>query len=158
MGYQVGLDCVLGYKVGGYGESGDFLEADSIADLTGNFSHNEADATTRANQGWEATVPTLKVAEITGNVVYDTADPFFLALEEAWANREIMGIAMLDGPLESGRGWKFNCNVFNFTMNQPKDGVVTVDFSLKPTYSPTAPPVPVTGGVNEGEEPTAPED
>lgn len=158
MSYKIGIDCVLGYKAGGVSESGDFVEADNIRDLAGNFNHAEADATTRANQGWRATVPTLKEAEITGQMVYDTSDPHFTAFRNAWTNRAPLGIAMLDGPLDTGAGWVFDANVINFSINQAMEDVVLVDITLKPSYSPADPPEWVTSGVNEGVDPDEPEE
>lgn len=148
MGYKIGLDCVLGYKTTGVGGSGDFVEADNVRDLSLDLTHAEADATTRANQGWRATVPTLKEAEITGQLVYDTSDATFIAFRTAFESRAALGIAMLDGPLTTGAGFVFDANVIGFSIGQPLEDVVLVDFTLKPSYSPEDPPVWEAAGVN----------
>lgn len=145
----IGLDAVLGYKAGGYGEAGDFLELANARDVTFDVSHSEADLTSRANNGWRATEPVLKEGELSFQMIWDPADAGFTAIRTAWEGRSIIGMAVLDGPLDSGKGWKFNGKVIGFTVNQPLEEGIVVDVTIKPTYS-TDVPTYVTSGVNEG--------
>lgn len=147
MAIKIGTDCVLGYKVGGTATVGDYTAMTNVKDLTINFSHEEADATSRANQGWKATEPTLKDNEISFVAVWDTGDANFEAFREAWEDKTLLGIAVLDGALTTGDGWELNAKVFGFEVSQPLSGVVEVSITLKVAYSAAA-PVWVEGGVN----------
>lgn len=145
---KAGIDCVLGYKAGGVGAVGDFVEMSNARNVNQAFTHGEADATTRAAQGWAVTEPTLKTGEITWEMVYDPADTNYTAVRTAWVNKALIGLALLDGPLTSGKGWVLDCKIFNFEQQEPNEGVVLVSVSAKVAYS-ADPPEYVTDGVNE---------
>lgn len=145
---KAGIDCVLGYKAGGVGAVGDFVAMANSRNINQAFSHGEADATTRANQGWEAVEPTLKSAEFTWQMVYDPADANYTAVRTAWVNKSLLGLAFLDGPLTTGKGWVLDCKIFNFEQDEPNDGIVLVNVTAKVAYS-EDPPEYVTDGVNE---------
>ena len=74
MSIRLGMEAKLHFKPGGVGGSGSWTELDNVKDLTLNLETGEADVTTRGNQGWRATVATLKDGSIEFEMVWDTSD------------------------------------------------------------------------------------
>ena len=66
MAIKLGMEAKLFYKVGGQSGGGAWTELANVRDVTLTLEAGEADVTTRANQGWRATVATLKEACFTG--------------------------------------------------------------------------------------------
>lgn len=137
MGVKLGLDGVTNYKVGGQAAGGSWLELSVAKNVTLNLEKGEADATTRANSGWEAVVATLKKAAVEVELLWDTADAGFDALKTAFLNDSTIGLQVLDET--SGEGLQADFIVMNFPREEPIDGVQAVSCTLKPTYSATAP-------------------
>jgi hypothetical protein len=65
------------FHVGAVGGSGAWTELTNAKDVTLNLEAGEADVTTRGNNGWRATVPTLKEASVEWEMVWNTADAGF---------------------------------------------------------------------------------
>ena len=86
MSVRLGLDARLYYGAAGSGAS---TELTNVKDLTLNLEKAEADVMTRANQGWRATVGTLKDASIEFQMVWDTADAGFSAIRQAFLVKSI---------------------------------------------------------------------
>lgn len=139
MAYKLGLDCKLFYNVVGIGGGGTWEELSNAKDVTLGVETGEADATTRGNNGWKATVATLKDASIEFEMVWNTDDAGFQAIKDAWLNKTPIGIAALDGALNSGEGLVADMMVMNFSRSEPLEGVATVSITLKPTFSANAP-------------------
>ena len=74
MSVVLGLDAVL-YR-GAAGTRGT-TEVTNVKDLTINLESGEADVTTRATEGWKASVATLKEGSLEFGMLYDTADADF---------------------------------------------------------------------------------
>jgi len=55
----------------------DALELSNVKDVTLNMTSAEADITTRANQGWKATAPTLKECSVDFQMQHKPGDPGF---------------------------------------------------------------------------------
>jgi len=148
-GAIMGFDGVLGYKVGGVAGGGSYTALNPVRDVQLNLTKAEADATTRGNNGWTATLAGLKDGTLEFDLVWDPTDPGFDALRSAWESGDPIGIAASDGPLSSGRGWEFDAQVFDFGRGEPLNDVMTVSVKIKPTYSGTAPAY-FSDGVNAG--------
>lgn len=146
---KVGFEGVIGIKAGGISGSGNFLPVTLARDVEADASHAEADFTSRASQGFEQMEPTFKQLEVTLNVIYDPDDEAFAALKEAYDARSQIGVAMMDGDLDTGNGWMFNGKVFNWRWGQPLRDAMTIDVTIKPSYSPEEPPEWVEGGTDE---------
>lgn len=144
---RLGNDQVIGYKIGGIAAAGSFVLLTNVRDVSLSLSHGEADSTTRANAGWRATEPTLKEAEVTSQIVFDPDDTNYTDLRTAWLNKSLVALALLDGPLTTGDGWRFDTKIFNFSQNEPLEDVVLVDVTFKVARSVSAPSL-ITGGVN----------
>ncbi|MCP4248085.1 MAG: hypothetical protein GY778_13645 [bacterium] len=141
MAEKLGMECVLNYKIGGITGGGSWIALTNVKDVTAGLEQNEADATTRANAGWRATVAALKSGTLEFDMVWDTADAGFTAIKNAFfgataALRKI-GMQVLDGA--GGEGLQADWNVMKFDRNEPLEEVVTVSVSMKITYSDTAP-------------------
>jgi hypothetical protein len=97
--------------------------------------------TTRANNGWKAVVGTLKEASIEYEMVWDTADAGFTAIQSAYFGNTSVGIAVMDGPVATvgSQGLWADCMVTNFSREEPLEEALTVKVTLKPTRSANAP-------------------
>ena len=131
---KLGMDAKLYYGVAGATAT---TELSNVKDLTLNLETGEADVTTRANQGWRATVATLKNGSIEFVMIWDTADAGFTAIQNAYFNNTPIALAILDG--EGGSGLDADFSVVNFSRNEPLEDAITVNVTLKPTYSTRAP-------------------
>ncbi len=136
----------LGMQKKLYRNSGTFAtpvweEVTNVTDLTFNLSLDEADITTRANNGWKASIGTLNDGSIDFDMIADRADPEFQAVEDAFINRTAVEYAVMEGDITvSGtQGWRLTVAVINFTRNEPLAEAVTVNVTLKPTLSANAP-------------------
>lgn len=139
MSVKTGMNAKLFYKVGGVAGVGDWKELSNIKDNTLNLEKGEADVTTRGNNGWKATVGTLKSGSVEFEMVWDTADDGFKALSEAYFEDKAIGLAILDGPSDSGTGLIADFAITNFSRKEPLEEGMTVSVTAKPTYSATAP-------------------
>ncbi len=144
MSVRLGLDARLYYGAAG---SGATTELTNVKDLTLNLEKAEADVTTRANQGWRATVGTLKDASIEFQMVWDTADAGFSAIRQAFLADTPMDFRVLSGASNDpqSEGLLATCEVFSFTRNEALEEAITVDVTIKPTYAEN-PPSWVNGG------------
>jgi hypothetical protein len=75
----------------------------NVRDLTLSLEAGEADVSTRSNNGWRATVGTLKDASLEFEMVWDTADADFTAIRDAFFNNTNIEFAVMDG-LITGAG------------------------------------------------------
>jgi len=137
MGFKLGMEATLNYKVGGQAAGGAWLELTNVRDVTLNLEAGEADVTTRANAGWRATVATLKEASVEFEMVWDTADAGFDAIRDAFLNNTIIGLQVLDA--DAGEGLQADFMVTAFSRGEPLEESITVSVTVKVTYSATPP-------------------
>ena len=127
----LGLDAILTI---------DGAEIRNVKDLTVNLEKAEADASTRANNGWRATVGTLKDASIEFTVLNKIGDTSFGMLQGLWSSGTPCDVGISD----AGGSLVLTCEVMNFNVNQNLEEVVSADVTLKPTQSTSG------GGMNVG--------
>jgi hypothetical protein len=139
MGVKTGMEAKLYYKAGGVAGQGDWLELTNIKDNTLNLEKGEADVTTRGNNGWKATVGTLKSGSVEFEMVWDPEDAGFAAISAAYFEGTVIGLAILDGAKETGTGLVADFAITNFSRKEPLEEAVSVSVTAKPTYSATAP-------------------
>lgn len=140
MGVKLGMEAKLYYKSGGVGGAGSWNELTNVRDVTLNLETGEADASTRGNNGWRATVSTLKEGSIEFEMVWDTADAGFTAIRTAYFNNAAIGFRILDGANPGdGQGLEADFMITNFSRSEPLEEVITVSVTAKPTYSDTPP-------------------
>lgn len=134
MAIRLGLEAKLYHGAAGTTAAS---ELTNVKDVTLNLETGEADVTTRAAQGWRATIATLKEGSVEFEMIWDTEDAGFSALKNAYFNNTPIALAILDG--ENGSGLDADFSITNFTRNEPLEEALTVSVTAKPTYS-TRPP------------------
>jgi len=144
MGKVLGLDCKLYYNAAGNETPivpGNWTELTNCKDVTLNLESSEADVTTRANSGWRATAAALKDGSIEFEMVWDTADAGFTAIQTAFNGKTNIGILALDGSASASgsQGLAAEMVVTSFSRNEPLEEAVTVSVTLKPAYATVAP-------------------
>lgn len=77
---------------------GSLTEITNVKDVTLNMEADEADITTRANSGWEATVAALRKATVDFEMIWKTGDTVFDAIRTAFLTGDTVELAILDGP------------------------------------------------------------
>ena len=140
MGVKLGMEAKL-YRNDGDYETPDWVEMTNVKDLTLNNEKGEADVPTRKNNGWRATVGTLKDCSIEFEMVWDTDDENFTAIQEAYFGNTSIEFAVMDGDIEEAgsQGLRATMSIMNFTRNEPLEEAITVSVTAKPTYAEHAP-------------------
>lgn len=146
MATRLGMDAKL-YRNSGSYATPTWEEIGNVKDVTLNLEKGEADVTTRANNGWRATVGTLKDASIEFQMVWDTLDADFDAIRQAFFGNTPIEFAVMDGDMTDpdSEGLRATFDIFNFTRNEALEEAILVDVTIKPTYAPNAPEW-ITGG------------
>ena len=140
MGTRLGMDAKLLRNAASF-ETPDWTEVANVKDVTLNLEKGEADVTTRANGGWRATVGTLKDASVEFQMVWDTEDANFTAIQQAFFGNTPIEFAVMDGDIHdpSSEGLRATFDIFNFTRNEALEEAILVDVTIKPTYAASAP-------------------
>ena len=139
---RLGAVAATYYKVGGVNGGGNWTELTNIRDATLNLETGEADVTTRANAGWEASVPTLKKASVDFEMIWDPLDAGFAAIQAAFFAGTKIGIRAMDAKVGQGlnaQGLQADMAVSKFSVPQPLNEAQKVSVTVKPTYSDVAP-------------------
>jgi hypothetical protein len=144
MALRLGLDAKLYRKDGA-----SWGLVANVRDVTLNLETGEADVTTRGNDGWRATVGTLKDASIEFEMVWDTEDENFSAFLSAFMSGTTVELLVMDGDrgTEGNQGLRATCRIISFTRSEPLEEAITVSVTAKPTYS-AVPPTWVSGPVS----------
>lgn len=139
--FVLGMDGKLYYNTTGVAGSGSWVELDNATDVTSNMESAEADVTSRNNNGWRATTPTLKDCSIEFEMIWDNSDAGFTAIKTAYLANSTIGIMALDGSsaTSGSQGPKFDGRVTNFSRTEALEEAMKVSVTIKPTYSATAP-------------------
>lgn len=111
-------------------------EMKNVKDVTLNLETGEADVTTRATEGWKASVATLKDASLEFGMLYDPTDPDLDAIQEAFLSNTPLAFFITDG---DGTGLDADFSITNFSIEQPLEEAMSVSVTAKPTAT-TRPP------------------
>lgn len=116
-------------------------EMGNIRDLTLNLSKGEADASTRAGNGWETILAALKSGQVQFGMIWDTADTTFAAIFKAYMTDANIAMAFLDGDKATvgSQGLWADFAVIGFEKSEPLKDAQTVQVTIKPAYSAVAP-------------------
>jgi hypothetical protein len=135
MAVKLGLDAKL-YRNTGTHAAPTWNEIVNVRDVTLSLEAGEADVTTRGNNGWRATVATLKDASVEFDMVWDTEDTDFAAIRDAFLNRTAIQFAVMDGDIATAgsQGLKAYCAITAFSRNEALEEAITVSVTIKPTY------------------------
>jgi hypothetical protein len=98
MSVKLGLDAKMFRNTGTY-STPVWNEIKNVRDVTLSLETGEADATTRGNNGWRATVATLKDGSVEFDMVWDSADDDFTAIRDAFLNKTALELAVMDGDI-----------------------------------------------------------
>ena len=106
-----------------------------------NLEAGEADVTTRGNNGWRATVATLKDGSVEFEMVWDSADDDFGSIRDAFLNKTALDLAVMDGDIATAgsQGLRASCMITNFSRNEALEEAITVSVTAKPTYAANPP-------------------
>ena len=88
----------------------------NVKDLTLSMEKSEADVTTRASGGWRWTIGTLKDGTIEFQMVADTTDDDFTAIQTAFFDNTSIEFAVMDGPIATSgsEGLRATMDVLKF--------------------------------------------
>jgi len=140
MSVKLGLDAKMFRNTGTYATPV-WNEIKNVRDVTLSLETGEADATTRGNNGWRATVATLKDGSVEFDMVWDAADDDFTALRDAFLNKTALDMAVMDGDIitTGSQGLRASFMITNFSRNEPLEEAITASVTVKPTYSANPP-------------------
>lgn len=140
MSVKLGLDAKMFRNTGTYATPV-WNEIKNVRDVTLSLETGEADATTRGNNGWRATVATLKDGSVEFDMVWDAADDDFTALRDAFLNKTALDMAVMDGDIATSgsQGLRASFMITNFSRNEPLEEAITASVTVKPTYSANPP-------------------
>lgn len=140
MGIKLGMEAKLYRNTGTYAAP-TWVELTNVKDLTLNLEAGEADVTTRGNAGWRATVATLKDGSIEFEMVWDTTDTNFTAIQDAFFNNTDIEFAVMDGDVASSgsQGLRATMSITNFSRSEALEEALMVSVNAKPTYAVNAP-------------------
>ena len=140
MAQVLGFEAILYYDADGV-DVGTWTPLTNVKDVTLNMEEGEADVSTRAGEGYKATIGALIDASVEFEMVWDTDDEGFTALQAAFFARNAIGIAVMDGDIEvaGSQGLTADMAVLKFARGEALEDALKVNVTLKPTYSTTAP-------------------
>jgi len=137
---------VLGYNAKLYRNTDDYDspawdEVTNVRDVTLNLEAGEADVTVRGGDGWRQTVPTLKDLSLEFEMIWDTSDADFTAIQAAFLAGSSLEFVALDGAVDEAgnEGIRATFMVGSFTRNESLEEALTVSVTLKATRSDNAP-------------------
>jgi hypothetical protein len=136
MSVKLGLDAKMFRNTGTFATPV-WNEIKNVRDVTLSLETGEADATTRGNNGWRATVATLKDGSVEFDMVWDSADDDFTAIRDAFLNKTALELAVMDGDIATSgsQGLRASFMITNFSRNEPLEEAITASVTVKPTYS-----------------------
>jgi hypothetical protein len=108
-------------------------EMDNVKDVSLNLEAGEADITTRANQGWRATAPTLRECTAEFEMLWKPGDAGFEAIKTAFLTAATLRLAVLTGARDAPgtEGPLGDFSITNFSRNEPLEEAVMVSVTAK---------------------------
>jgi len=140
MAVKLGLDAKLYRNTGNYA-SPVWVEITNVKNVTLNLETGEADVTTRANNGWRATEPTLKDASCDFEMNWDTTDAGFSAIQNAFFNKTAIELEIMDSDrtVALAEGLRATFKVSKFTKTEDLEQAQAVSVTVKPAAATNAP-------------------
>jgi len=124
--FILGMNAKIYYGTAGSTASS---ELSNVRDVTVTLEAGEADVTTRANDGWRATAPTLKECTVEFEMVWKTTDAGFTAIKNAFLNNTTIALLVLSE--SGGEGMDGDFSITNFSRNEPLEEAITVSVTAK---------------------------
>ncbi len=125
-------------------------EIDTVNDTVDtSLTRGQANATTRGNNGWKATLGTLKDAEVRFKCVYDFTNLGFTVLMQVYSLGVNVAVAVLDGDKDNAgtAGIWADWQVVSAVKSEPMEEVQTVEFTLKPALTDVPPELVYVPGI-----------
>jgi len=118
---------------GGGGALATLTEMANVKDVTLTLNAGEADVTTRANQGWRATAPTLRECTAEFEMLWKPGDAGFDAIKTAYLSIDTVRLAVLTGARDAAgtEGPVGDFSITNFSRSEPLEEGVTVSVTAK---------------------------
>ena len=140
MTIKLGMEAKLYRNTGTYAAP-TWVEMTNVKDVTLNLEAGEADVTTRGNAGWRATIAALKDGSIEFEMVWDTADADFTAIQQAFFGNTDLEFAVMDGDVASSgsQGLRATMAITNFSRSEALEEAIGVSVTAKPTYADNPP-------------------
>ncbi|MBX3444257.1 MAG: hypothetical protein KF774_17780 [Planctomyces sp.] len=137
---QMGFKCHIYRNTGTYG-SPTWSLFDEVTEVTLNLEMGEADVTTRADNGFTTTEPSLQESSLEFEIKADHANTNFVAIRNAFLQRTALDMQALDGLLatEGSQGLRARWKVFSFTRNETLEEAVTYSVTMRPCKDPNPP-------------------
>lgn len=104
-------------------------EMSNVKDVTLTLEAGEADITTRANQGWRATAPTLRECTVEFEMVWNPSDAGFTAIKAAFLSAGTIALKILDQT--GGQGPDGDFAITSFSRNEALEEALTVSVTAK---------------------------
>ena len=124
--FVLGMNAKLYYGAAGATAA---TEMGNVKDVTLTLEAGEADITTRANQGWRATAPTLRECSVEFEMVWNPSDAGFTAIKTAFLAAGTVALKVLDQA--GGQGPDGDFAITSFTRNEALEEAVTVSVTAK---------------------------
>lgn len=131
---KLGRNCSINRNTGTYG-SPTWTVVPYVKDATLNLAKNEADATVR-NSAFELMVGANKQVSVEFEIVEDTSDAGWTALNASYHSGTEIDMAVLNGAAATvgSKGVRAYWEVMNFDRNEQLTGIVTRKVTIKPTW------------------------
>jgi len=115
------------------GDLATLTEMSNVKDVTLNLEAGEADVTTRGNQGWRATAPTLRECTVEFEMLWNPGDTGFEAIKTVFLSNGSIRLAVLTGDKDASgtEGPLGDFSITNFSRNEPLEEGVTVSVTAK---------------------------
>ena len=130
--FLLGMNAKIYQGVAG-GALGKLTEMANVKDVTLNLEAGEADVTTRANQGWRATAPTLRECTAEFEMLWKPDDAGFDAVKTAFLTAGTLRLAVFTGASDAvgSEGPLGDFSITNFSRSEPLEEGVTVSVTAK---------------------------
>jgi len=130
--FLLGMNAKI-YQGAAGGALATLTEMANVKDVRLNLEAGEADVTTRANQGWRATAPTLRECTAEFEMLWKPGDAGFDAVKTAFLSAGTIRLAVLTGDRTASgtEGPLGDFSITNFSRNEPLEEGVTVSVTAK---------------------------
>lgn len=141
MSVVLGLDAKL-YRNTGNFASPVWNEITDAMDVTVPLDKGEAEVKRRGND-WRLHVLHLKEATIDFEMLHDTDTDDYDVLKGSYFNNAVIDFLVLDGAsgTQGSDGFRAECQVKSFSLNQPMEEALSESVSLRPTPTNNTQPV-----------------
>lgn len=142
MALVLGLNGVLHRNTGAVGggfAAATWVAMSNVTNVTLNTNKALADVTTRGGSGWRQQVGTLKEGTVDFEMIYDTADADFTAMQAAFLNNTQLEFYIADGAsgTSGSQGLFALFDVTDFSIDQQLEDAFRVTVQLTVSFGST---------------------